>query len=468
MSNPWPNLLHQGRRKDAMKGSKAPVDAKQARTETERDYDRILFSTPVRRLADKTQVFPLDPNDSVRTRLTHSHEVSNLARSVGVNLAFNHSVGEPALNYQRNVPAMLAAIGLAHDLGNPPFGHKGESAVRDWFMNHQDAIAPLPDKMRKDFLLFEGNAQTFRLLTKLQLLNDNFGLNLTYGTLAALLKYTVSASEANSNSEFAGAKKNGFFESEKHIVEEVWKATELKPGIRHPFAFIMEACDDIAYSVLDTEDAVKKGLTSFYDVMAYIRHGAKEDVLAKTVCDRSTKTNQEYKATTGLSPWELNDISMQMFRVYAISEMIAAISETFLTNLQKILGGELKGDLIANSPANILCGALKAFDLKHAYRHRSVLKIEVTGYQVIQKLMDRLWMAITTRDDPAKLGSKRSQPIANYVYNRISENYRRIAEDEANTMPLRYRELQLMTDMISGMTDGFAVSLETELRDYAN
>lgn len=466
--SPWGGLLNESRRKDAIKKTVPKKPTAEVRTETERDYDRILFSTPVRRLADKTQVFPLDPNDSVRTRLTHSHEVSNLARSIGVNLAFNHGIGTPVPNFQRNVPAMLGAIGLAHDLGNPPFGHKGESAVRDWFKKNQETLKPLPPELRADFLLFEGNAQTFRLLTRLQLLNDNFGLNLTYGTLAALLKYTVSAKEADPTSPYAGHKKNGFFQSEKQIVEDVWRETGLAKGGRHPFAYVMEACDDIAYSVLDTEDAVKKGLTSFYDLMAFIRHEALSDRLAIQTCERSETTNKEYKAEATLSPWELNDISMQMFRVYAISAMISAVSETFLKNLTKMLNGTFKGDLLANSAAAALCKALKTFDMKHAYRHRSVLKIELGGYQIIQRLMDYLWIAISERANATDLNSKRASPFANYVYNRISENYRRIAEDPKNKMPLRYRELQLMTDMVSGMTDSFAVSFERELREYAS
>ena len=473
MKADWKTLLDQGRRKDAAKLGKpknkptAKPKPVEARTETERDYDRILFSTPVRRLADKTQVFPLDPNDSVRTRLTHSHEVSNLSRSIGINLAFNHQIGSPSANFQRNVPAMLATIGLAHDLGNPPFGHKGESAVRDWFQKNAALLKPLKGGLKEDFLLFEGNAQTLRLLTRLQLLNDNFGLNLTYGTLAALLKYTVSARDADPKAEYAGRKKNGFFQSEKAIVEEVWERTGLRAGVRHPFAYVMEACDDIAYSVMDTEDAVKKGLTSFHDVMAFIRHEAASDQLALDTCTRSEVTHNEYKRQSSLSPWELNDISMQMFRVYAISAMVTAVTDTFLTNLDKILSGTFKGDLISKSSAAAFCAALKVFDTKHAYRHRSVLKVELAGYKVIQKLMDYLWIAIDARADLKKLGSKRADPFANYVYNRISENYRRIAEDSSNQMPLRYRELQLITDMISGMTDSFAMSLEEELRRYA-
>ena len=184
----WKRLLNPVRRKE-LRGSTESMNTGVGRQEIERDYDRILFATPTRRLANKTQVFPLEENIAIRNRLTHSHEVSNLARSIGVRIAFDHAeqvFGDEheSLNVKRNAPALLAAVGLAHDLGNPPFGHQGEVAIREWFSdNGKDT------EEHDDFLHFDGNAQTFRLLTQLQVLNDDFGLNLTVATLAALMKY---------------------------------------------------------------------------------------------------------------------------------------------------------------------------------------------------------------------------------------------------------------------------------------
>jgi dGTPase len=150
------------------------------RTEIERDFDRLLFSTPVRRLADKTQVFPLEKHDSVRTRLTHSHEVANLARSIGTNLVTTTSLGQVTEHADRDIPSLLAAVGLAHDLGNPPFGHQGETAIRRWIKmrvhtDNSEAWANLCGGEKDDFLRFEGNAQTFRLVSKLQNLSDRRG-----------------------------------------------------------------------------------------------------------------------------------------------------------------------------------------------------------------------------------------------------------------------------------------------------
>ena len=184
----WAELLSPARRKDlprdSNEGQANSVCAGDCQ-EVERDYDRILSATPTRRLADKTQVFPLEQNDSISTRLTHSLEVSNLARSIGVRIVHNHKhevFGDlpSGLYVERTVPALLAAAGLAHDLGTPPFGHQGEEAIAQWCSRRTD----LPD-----FTEFDGNCQTFRLLTRLQNVKDDFGLDLTCATLAVLLKY---------------------------------------------------------------------------------------------------------------------------------------------------------------------------------------------------------------------------------------------------------------------------------------
>ena len=205
----WERLLNPVRRKE-LHDSTESMNTGVGRKEIERDYDRILFSTPIRRLANKTQVFPLEENVAIRNRLTHSHEVSNLARSIGVRIAFDRAKqvfgDDPKrherLQVKRNVPALLAAVGLAHDIGNPPFGHQGEIAIREWFSDNSEDT-----EQHDDFLHFDGNAQTFRLLTRLQVLNDDFGLNLTVATLAALMKYPSLHDSENRG----GFKKFGIF-----------------------------------------------------------------------------------------------------------------------------------------------------------------------------------------------------------------------------------------------------------------
>lgn len=452
----WPQWLNAARRRPSQ--TSPTLFHTETRAEIERDYDRVLFSTPVRRMADKTQVFPLDHFDSVRTRLTHSHEVANLARSVGLDLVFNRHLAAGLPQVLRDVPALLATIGLAHDLGNPPFGHQGEEAIGRWFARHEatvlDPKTGLSEAMRQDFLRFEGNAQTLRLLTKLQLINDDYGLNLTVATLAALIKYPVSSDHIDNH--FVVRKKHGFFQSEQSLVAEVQAQTGLAAGQRHPLTWILEACDDIAYSVLDAEDAVKKGLLSFSDIMAFLRHAADGDPVVTRVCDAALAEHQRYRQTD-LSPAELNDISMQTFRIRAIGALMQAVADTFLAQLPAMSAGTFNQELIAASPAHALLGALKACNWQHAYRHKTVLKVELTGFAVIHGLMDAFWYAITDRVDPHDPASARRTPLASYLYQLISENYRRVFESPNNPMPLRYREAQLLTDMLSGMTDSFAV-----------
>jgi dGTPase len=475
----WKKLMSAIRRKDMHGGSGHPLNAGGDRTEIERDYDRVLFSTPVRRLADKTQVFPLEKNDSVRTRLTHSHEVSNIARSIGVALAYRSETSFASGEFQRDLPAILATVGLAHDIGNPPFGHQGEYAIGDWFkkseqtafkfLNCENLALPanVKQRMQLDFEKFEGNAQALRVLTKLQIMNDNFGLNLTCGALAALMKYP-GTSENQDKSNIA-TKKFGCFHSELDVVADIWKETGLREGLRHPLTYLMEASDDIAYSVLDVEDAVKKGLVSYRDLISHLESGAngdpETDAVIKDVCERAEAQHKKHRDAK-LSPNEVNDLSTQMFRVFAIGSMVSSVIEAFIKKQSEIEAGGLKDDLITVSSAALLCEKLKGFAFANAYKHRSVLELELEGHKVIHSIMDMLWPAIVSRGDPQKeTKGHPGTPYEKYAYGRISENYRRVFESPNEDLPLGYRRCQLLADMVSGMTDSFALDFERELRE---
>lgn len=455
----WDQLLNGLRRKD-IHGQGSQTLSANGRIELERDYDRILFATPTRRMADKTQVFPLERNDSVRNRLTHSHEVSSLARSIGIRLAFDFREQvfsqHASRELERCVPALLAAIGLAHDLGNPPFGHQGEIAIQNWFKRHQESIFGTinhPDS--EDFINFDGNAQTFRLVTRLQVLNDKFGLNLTYATLASMIKYPISSQHCKAY----GWKKSGFFQSEQHIVEDVWQQTGLAEGIRHPFTLLMEACDDIAYSVLDAEDIVKKDIASFSDIVDFLEHHNPDDTITKKILTSAKQKNKSFK-NSSISPKELNEVSMQMFRVYAISAMIQALLETFVNDIDKILAGDIKPgyELLDNSAANQFCKTMKKFDSIHGYQHKSVLELELKGNNYISGIMDMLWLGIENEQH-----EKNHSLFGKYAYQRISENYRRIFAEESH-VSLNYRKAQLLADAVSGMTDNYLIQLYNELQ----
>jgi dGTPase len=448
----WDTLLSAKRRKDSSKSTSG--DTTSSRLEIERDFDRILFSAPTRRLADKTQVFPMEKNDSVRNRLTHSHEVSNLARSIGVRLAFEHTeavfgTNIDSLEIQRNVPSLLASIGLVHDMGNPPFGHQGEESIKTWFRKKSESSEFTLDR---DFLEFDGNAQTLRLVTKLQIISDDFGLNLTCGTLAALIKYPTFYNSKIEN----GYSKFGIFRSERSMAEQVWKATGLKEGFRHPLTYIMEACDDIAYSVIDAEDTVKKGYASYHDLMSHLQE-SNDPTIAKVIT--KTKAKHESLKAMKLRPAETNDLSMQMFRVYAIAEMINDTTQTFIDNIDSIMSGKvsMNFNIIDHSKSEPLCKHLKKFDFKYGYTHKDVLKLELEGSNYIHSLMDMIWRAINNKDD-------KTDHFAQYAYGRISENYKRIYQIEDPALDPTYKKCQLLCDYISGMTETHLIDIHNELK----
>ncbi len=480
---------HYGRNKPENMPSLPSFARAQFRVEQERDHDRVLFSTPFRRMGDKTQVFPLESIESIRTRLTHSYEVSNLARSLGIEIAttMNDKLPENAI---RVIPASLAAVGLAHDIGNPPFGHQGEYAIRAWFKRnsndlfsadtipetkHKDAVAADLEKLtvqhKNDFLEFEGNAQTLRVLTKLQVISDDLGLNLTFGTLAAVMKYVASSDKiSNKNHAF---EKVGFFASEQSLVKVIRDAVGLDGDSRHPLALVMEACDDIAYSVLDAEDAIKKGIASLNDLLATLDadttgDSSEKDEVVAHLCEKM-QWELKHLRTQKLPPSELQDVATQKFRVYAIHLMVSAVAEAFKDNYGAIVCGLFDKELIKESKAAKLCKVLKTFDRENAFSHKTVLEVELNGYNTLNRLMDFLWIGISDRKCYDELGSKRNSPFAAYVYSRISKNYRRIFEGKVNCfhkddeLPIRYKEMQLLTDMVSGMTDQFCIDLHDDL-----
>ena len=240
-----------------------------SRSAFEQDYDRIIFSHPFRRLQDKTQVHPLPEHDFVHTRLTHSLEVSSVGRSLGKRVGEIILQRHPALNTSSSLfdfGAIVAAASLAHDLGNPPFGHAGEAAIGDFFAHHPQGLS-FKEKVSpaewEDLTKFEGNAQGFRILTK-----NQFGLKLTYATLGAFTKYPCPALFPDRDKTKRSQKKFGFFQTEKEVFKEVATQLDLTTvsafaSGRHPLAFLVEAADDICYSIIDLEDGCNLGLVSY-------------------------------------------------------------------------------------------------------------------------------------------------------------------------------------------------------------
>lgn len=468
---PFPASIWSGNRESPPR----PGGRGDKRTVFEQDYDRVLFSTPVRRLADKTQVFPLERNDSIRTRLTHSHEVSNLARSLGNRLVRTRP---DCLSANKNIraaaPVILATVGLAHDLGNPPFGHQGEAAIRRWFVEHaklftdgprtHPGFRSVPRKLRNDFLKFEGNAQTLRLVTRLQNTLGPSGLNLTAATLAALMKYTVPSSQVAKGS--AATKKFGYFESEAGVVDWIRRETGLAAGQRHPLTWLMEACDDTAYSILDVEDAIKKDLVSPEDLRAFVTNKFHQTEAGGGLVNKLEK-DFEAADKQGEHLARIKEVKTSYLRTRLIEAVLTGAADEFLRDRNAIFEHRRTTPLLECATfASDVASALKDFARTHAYQSPNVLQIELQGARIIQDLMNYMWDAITNRESFTELDSRRSTPGAAYTYAKISSSYRWHFEhgSKDSGLPIRYKEMQLLTDMISGMTDRFAVELHAELK----
>ncbi len=447
------------------------------RSAFQQDYDRLLFSSPVRRMADKTQVWPMDANDGVRTRLTHSHEVANLARSISTRIAMaSHGSAFSTADLHNCVQPIVSAIGLSHDLGNPPFGHQGEVAVSNWFTARRSWIFTheregeganelehkVPDNLWTEFVDFDGNPQTIRVMTRLQTSHHYVGLDLTAATLAASLKYPVHADSSDKDKKFI--KKTGYFDSEREVIKWIRDETGLLEGQRHPLTWIMEACDDIAYSVLDVDDLLKKGIISPDDVLTILKHNTCTSELEAVVRLESkfTEINNDTRRA------EIRrDIKEQYIRAYMMKSLITDAAKTYTDNASQILSYVHEVPLMDSNP---LCDALKDIAKTYAFSNPEVLKSEAIGAAAIDGLMTVFWSAIQNRKKPEDLMSKRLAAKDRYAFSLFSPNYLEAACREAKTSAddkrvARYHELRLLTDMISGMTDGFAINTWRKISD---
>lgn len=433
------------------------------RTEFERDYDRTIFSTPVKRLQDKAQVFPLEPNDAVRTRLTHSLEVSSVARGLGMAVGkwlSEKGYIEPGM--ERCIEAICSTCGLIHDLGNPPFGHSGEDAIRYWFKERFEAtklrtILSGNEQLVQDFLRFEGNAQSLRLLTKLQILADSNGLNLTYGTLSASCKYLAASDEAADGDH--AKSKPGYFASELDIITKI-RSRVGTGNARNPLTFLVEAADDIVYSVADVEDAVKKGVIAWRTIEKQFEREGADDCL-KTALDRMRHILKagRTEVPNGLP----DDIFASAFRTAAIAVVVDSVVATFKDKYVEIMDGRYTGELVGDCKASPLIDVLKDIGRTQVYCTPSNLKLELMGRKVICDLMEIFWEGA---EQLPLVGPPKSRKFAGKAGALLSENYRRVFQESVTTMahlPESYHRLQLVTDYVCGMTDSFAKRLHAEL-----
>lgn len=437
----WGQLLSPARQ-----GCPTGKDVTTGRSVFQRDFDRIVYSSAFRRLQDKAQVFPLAKSDFVRTRLTHSLEVSCVGRSLGTELGIR-------LEAQRCLPdgispgdigSIVAAACLAHDIGNPPFGHTGESAIAEWFSNSesgQAAINELTPAQKSDFTKFEGNAQGFRILTRLQSAH-NPGLQLTLATLAAFTKYPRGSYLGCGSLKGASWKKHGFFEADKRCFGDIAEAVGLTKRlddeavwVRHPLAYLVEAADDICYRVNDLEDGCR------------LKHVSVEQAknLLLAIFD------------AGATPTKWREIDTEedqigYLRAKAISYLIDQSITCFEKHSGPILDGQFDKSLVDCIPSAEPLGRIIKISKEKIYKAREVLEIEAAGFHVLGGLLEAF---LAATNDVSRKGLKQASVRSQVIFHLLPAQFR----EAPGTPPDQYLRILKVTDYISGMTDSFAVSL---------
>lgn len=418
-------------------GQEDKQEVKHDRTQFQRDYDRLIFSSPFRRLQDKTQVFPLPGSVFVHNRLTHSLEVASVGRSLGNNISaklLKAGYGNPDLVAE--IGSVVAAACLAHDLGNPPFGHSGEAAIGHYFTNGegQKFRDELTSSQWTDITRFEGNANALRMLTHAFKGRRQGGFAMTYTTIASIIKYPYASG--------SGLKKFGYFQSEKETFEHIANSLGLKlidseKGVyaRHPLVYLVEAADDICYQVMDIEDAHKLKILSYEETYELLTGFFDKEAEA----DEFKKINQVFG--------EVSDRNERMafLRAKVIGKLVHLCTGIFWNHHEAILNGQFNKGLIDH-----LTGTeLKAMEIckstaySRIYKHPSVVEIEIAGYRILGTLLEEFIKAVTNPDD---FYSKMLLPF-------IPEQFK--SEKET---PL-YEKIQSVLDFISGMTDVYALDL---------
>ena len=404
------------------------------RTEFDRDYDRLIFSAPFRRLQNKAQIFPLPKSIFVHNRLTHSLEVSCVGRSLGNYIACRLTDNQDT-PHRGSIATVVSAACLAHDMGNPPFGHSGERAIRAYFTEGNgrqwyDAVVGEGHPW-EDFAYFEGNANGFRLLTHQFEGRRPGGFALTYTTLAAIVKYPWSSARAPESGKF------GYFQSERDTYLDVANYLGILPVdpasghyVRHPLVYLVEAADDICYQVMDVEDAYKLRILSYERtvdlLLRYFPADSHDHVLAtmEAIGDRNER--------------------IAYLRAKAINILVEACAEVFIKHEEEILRGAFAGTLVSRMPERLYAAyrANSAVAQSEIYTARAVIDVELAGHRIFSELIDKVMHSLLHPDDA----------YSRTLLSLVSSQYNL---HEASI----YGKLQCTLDYISGMTDPYALDL---------
>lgn len=452
----WSKLLNPGRERPS-RGPKLPDEH---RSSFDMDYDRIVYSSSLRRLQDKAQVFPLQENDFTRTRLTHSLETSAIGRSLGVKVGRWINQVDPddfPENYIYQLSSLLQVAGLVHDLGNPPFGHYGEELIKTWFRDPSNIYAQqlTPDELF-DFTRYDGNAQTIRILSRLQFLKDRYGINFCFGTLGTLLKYPWPSSDPKA----AAKSKFGFFRSEIDLGQRIIAETGLQN--RHPATYLLEAADDIAYLFADLEDAVKKGHLPWPTICQEFMD---DDGLWAHYGEAQGRLRRDLKQLeASLVPLEeMNLISSRYFKLTGQVMAIDAVCGEFKDNYAAIMSGTYHRTLLEADAIRAFIDKVRKVCIEYAYSNDEVLSLELVAKSVLNTLLNRFIPAVLDE----KAGDARTE--SGKLYRLISRNFEYIQKLDLNSAYQKerklsaYQRVQLGIDFISGMTDSYALNLHKKL-----
>lgn len=440
----WNTLFSEARITDKTYQRKTSPD----RTNFERDFDRVVFSSAFRRLQDKTQVIPLPESDFVHTRLTHSLEVSCVARSLG-KIAGKVIIDRHQLTdlHASDFGAICATAALAHDIGNPPFGHSGEASISHYFTQGKGkAFREVVNNELQwsDLSSFEGNANGFKILTNYNPASGG-NVNLTFSTLAAFTKYPTRSNKAGEHAELikgkVSQKKYGYFQSEAEIFRTIFDHLEIDPLTdyawrRHPLAFLVEAADDICYRIIDFEDGIRIGLLPFRDG---------EELLKQVI-------GKDFDASRYDQIGDQRE-KISYLRAKAINTLVTTTSTIFLEKEADLLSGKLDQSLIDLIPAEI-SGPLNEIlnlSIEHVYRSKNVLEIEIAGFNVVAELLDTFINAINDYHTFGK-DLKKQRPYSDKLIRLFPKQFLTGSEDH-------YLRILRVCEFVAGMTDSYAVTL---------
>jgi len=474
----WNKLLS-GKR---LRKSKRPPEAQEPspsphldlRNPFESDFGRVIFSPATRRMHDKTQVFPLTLDDNTHSRLTHSMEVMAIGYSFGIKITqseyFRKIAGKTEIELLREVPIILQNACLVHDIGNPPFGHFGETVIQNYFKSlfkknehtktelekrldvadesknkeirlQLNELFKLTGDEPEDFTRFDGNAQGFRVLTKLQILDDDKGLNLTSATLGSYLKYPNTGPI---DKKIINKKKRGVFQSEKAYLSEIASNCGLvieEQIKRHPLCFLMEAADSICYLVMDIEDGFNRGWYGY----SFLKDSFSKLPGLKEVFEKLDKEN----TTFGVEITKVANL-----RIYLIQHLVNLATSNFLKNLDAINLGTYNLELIFEGPDEV-AKCLQKFCWDHIFPSRDITSLELTGHSVLTGLLDYYIMFLFHEDADYR---KRGEGLISNGIKRVALIENGLSENDSIDNLNDYFKLRIIVDFVSGMTDQFALN----------